>query len=80
MNRYKVLRREDLPSSFDGFNASEGDVLELSIQNDDQSCELFVAKTAECLSVGKPLFFAQNDMAEIRNIIDLDVYRSFIAR
>ena len=77
-NKYQVRIREALPSSIKGFKASNGDVVELPLQTDDNNCGVFVTKMADCLSVAKPLFFVQSDMINLRHRVALDLYRSFI--
>lgn len=53
-------------------------VARMPLQRDSTSCGIFVAKTAECLSIGKPVFFCQKTAELMRNRIALDLYRAFI--
>ena len=78
VNKYRVMRKEGLPSSFSGFDAVNGDIVEIHSQDDDSSCGVFVTKRVECLSVGKPLCFTQTDIARLRQRVAIDLYRSFI--
>lgn len=78
LNSYRVLRCGVLPPELERTGAKPGRMAKVPHQKDGGSCGVFMAKMADCLSLGLQVYFQQPDIPLIRKRMVLDLVKKYI--